>query len=66
MLTEIIHILDSLQGGLKIKDFGGHEIDFVCVPRSSSDKSFNKTKSWVDEALKINGSTHGGTYKSAF
>ncbi len=39
---------------------------FVRVPRSSSDKSFNNTKSWVDEALKYNGSTHGGTFESAF
>ena len=27
---------------------------------------FNNTKSWVDEALKYNGSTHGGTIESAF
>jgi len=32
----------------------------------SSDKSFNNTKSWVDKALKHNGSTHGGTFESAF
>jgi hypothetical protein len=49
-----------------VKDFGGHDIMFVRVPRSSSDKSFNNTKSWVDEALKYNGSTHGGTIESAF
>ena len=49
-----------------MKDFGGHDIMFVRVPRSSSDKSFNNTKSWVDEALKYNGLTHGGTIESAF
>ena len=66
MLTEIIHLLDSSRGGLRVKDFGGHEVEFVRVPRSSTDKSFNNNKSWVDDALKINGSTHGGTYESAF
>jgi len=39
---------------------------FVRVPRLSSDKSFNNTKSWVDEALKYNGSTHKTTFEIAF
>jgi len=52
MLLEIVHLLDASREGLKVKDFGGHNIMFVRVPRSSSDKSFNNTKSWVDEALK--------------
>ena len=66
MLSEIVHLLDASREGLKVKDFGGHDIMFVRVPRLSSDKSFNNTKSWVDEALKYNGSTHGGTFESAF
>ena len=49
MLSEIVHLLDASQEGLKVKDFGGHNIMFVRVPRSSSDKSFNNAKSWVDE-----------------
>ena len=36
------------------------------MPLLSSDKLFNNTKSWVDKALKINGSTHNGTFESAF
>ena len=36
---------------------------FVRVPRSSTDKSFNNNKPWVDDALKVNGSKHGGTYE---
>ena len=67
MLSEIVHLLDASRVGLQVKDFGGHNIMFVrVVPRSSSDKSFNNTKSWVDEALKYNGSTHGRTFESAF
>jgi len=38
----------------------------VRVPHSSSDTSFNNTKSWVDDALKYNGSTHKTTFESAF
>jgi hypothetical protein len=47
MLSEIVHLLDASREGLKVKDFGGHDIMFVRVPRLSSDKLFNKTKSWV-------------------
>jgi len=61
-----VHLLDALPEGLKVKGLGGHDIMFVRVPRSSSDKLFNNTKSWVDGALKYNGSTHGGTFESAF
>ena len=49
-----------------MKGFGGHDIVFVRVPRSSSDKSFNNPKSWVDQALKYNGSPHPTTFESAF
>ena len=34
------------------------------MPHSSSDKSFNNTKSWVDNALAINGSIHNGPFES--
>jgi hypothetical protein len=61
-----VHLLDASREGLKVNGLGGHDIMFVRVPPSSSDKSFNNTKSWVDEALKYNGSTHGGTFESAF
>ncbi len=66
MLSEIVHLLDASREGLKVKDFGCHDFMFVQLPHSSSDKLFNNTKSWVDEALKYNGSTHGGTFESAF
>jgi hypothetical protein len=66
MLSEIVHLLDASREGLKVMGLGGHDIMFVRVPHSSSDKSFNNTKSWVDEALKYNGSTHGRTFESAF
>jgi len=45
MLSEIMHLLYASREGLKVKGFGGHDIMFVLVPRSPSDKSFNNTKS---------------------
>jgi hypothetical protein len=65
-LTEITHILDASRAGLKVKDFGGHDVYYVRVPKTSSDKSFNNSRSWADDALKINGSPHQGTDESAF
>jgi hypothetical protein len=47
MLLEIIHLLDSSREGLKVKDFGGYNVEFVQVPRSSSDKSFNSLPAMV-------------------
>jgi len=61
-----MHLLDASREGLKVKSFGGHDIMFVRVPHSSSDKSFNNTKSWVDEVLKYNGSTYTTKFESAF
>jgi hypothetical protein len=29
MLSEIVHLLDASQEGLKVKDFGGHDVVFV-------------------------------------
>ena len=66
LLSEIMNLLDASHEGIQVKDFAGHIVSFVRVPRPSSDKLFNNTKSWVDEALKINGSTHNGTFESAF
>jgi hypothetical protein len=64
MLSEIVHLLDaSREGLLKVKGFGGHDVMFVRVPRSASDKSFNNTKSWVDQALKYNGLPHPTTFE---
>jgi hypothetical protein len=65
MLSEIVHLLDASREGLKVKGFGGHDVMFVRVPCSASDKSFNNTKSWVDQALKYNGSPHPMTFESA-
>jgi len=37
----------------------------VRVPRTQSDRSFLNSKEWVDTAIQIAGSKHGGTFESA-
>jgi hypothetical protein len=65
-MSEIMRFMDALRQGINVKDYAGHAISFLHVPWTSSDKSFNNNKSWVDEALQISGSAHNGTFESAF
>ncbi len=41
-------------------------ISCVRVPWTTSDHSFCNLKEWVDTAIQIAGSKHGGTFKSAY
>ena len=66
MLSEITHILDGSKEGLMVTDYRGRNLSFVRVPKAGSDKSFYNSKSWIDDALKINGSPHNGTFESAY
>jgi hypothetical protein len=67
LLTELTHYL-STEYELKVKDIAkpGHVIHYVRVPTTSSNLSFNNSKEWLDAAIQIAGSQHGGTYKSAY
>jgi hypothetical protein len=66
LMSEIMCFTDASRQGINVKDYACHVISFLHVPNSSSDKSFDNSKSWVDEALQINGSAHNGTFESAF
>jgi hypothetical protein len=65
LLLEII-CLKGASRHMNVTDNAGHQNSFIWVPRLSSDKSFNNTKSWVDKALEIIESPHNGTFESAF
>jgi hypothetical protein len=41
-------------------------ISYVRVPRTKSDNAFTNSKEWLDTAIKISGSQHGGTFESAY
>jgi hypothetical protein len=42
------------------------KISYVRVPRTKSDRLFYNCKDWVDAAIQIAGSKHGGTFESAY
>jgi hypothetical protein len=58
LLTELTHIF-STEYELKVKDIAkvGHEISYVRVPRTSSDRSFQNSKAWLNAAIQIAGSS---------
>ena len=66
LLAEIIRLMGGTSRQMNVTDNAGNKNSFIRVPRSSSDKSFNNTKSWVDKALEISGSPHNGTFESAY
>jgi hypothetical protein len=51
--------------GLNVSDMSYKKISYVRVPRTSSDRSFQNSKEWVDTAIQITGSKHAGTYEAA-
>jgi hypothetical protein len=67
LLTELTHIF-STEYKFKVKDIAkvGHEISYVRVPKTSSNRSFQNSKEWLDAAIQIAGSKHKGTFESAY
>jgi hypothetical protein len=41
-------------------------ISYVQVPRTKSDNAFTNLKEWLNTAITISGSQHGGTFESAY
>jgi hypothetical protein len=66
LMSEIMRLMDASRQGINVIDYAGHVISFLHMPQSSSNKLFNNSKSWVDNALQISGSPHNGTFESAF
>ena len=66
LLQEINHLLSTYYE-LNVKALSSNKpISYVRVPRTKSDNSFTNSKEWLDTAIKISGSSHGGTYESAY
>ena len=65
LLAELIDLL-STDYELNVIDSRNNTLSFVRVPKTSSDRSFQNSKEWLDVAIKIAGSKHGGTYESAY
>ncbi len=65
LLAELIGLL-SKDYELNLIDSANNSVSYIRVPKASSDRSFQNTKEWLDVAIKIAGSKHGGTFKSAY
>jgi hypothetical protein len=64
-LTELNHLLSTTYE-LNVSDTSNNKISYVRVPCTNSDHSFLNSNEWVDTAIQIAGSKHGGTFESAY
>ncbi len=51
---------------LNTTDIPNNEISYMQVSQTKSDHSFLNSKEWVDTAIQISGSKHGGTCESTY
>jgi hypothetical protein len=65
LLAELIGLL-SKNYELNLIDSANNSVSYVRAPKVSCDRSFQNTKEWLDVAIKIAGSKHGGTFESAY
>ncbi len=65
LLSELVALL-CVDYKLTVRDRNGKQLSFVRVSKTSSDKSFQNSKQWLDTAIGIAGSKHGGTFESAY
>ena len=66
LLAELIDLLSTYYE-LNVIDSRNKTLSsFVRVPKTSSNRSFQNSKEWLDVSIKIAGSKHRGTYESAY
>jgi hypothetical protein len=65
LLRELNDLL-STEYRLDVSGISNHRISYVRVPRTKSNSSFRNSKEWLDTAIEISGSKHGGTFESAY
>ncbi len=64
LLRELNDLL-STEYRLDVSGISNHRISYVRVPRTKTNSSFRNSKEWLDTAIEISGSKHGGTFESA-
>jgi CCR4-NOT transcriptional regulation complex NOT5 subunit len=64
-LAEFIDLL-SKDYELNIIDSANNSVSHVRVPKTSSDRSFQNSKAWLDVVIKVAGTKHGVTYEAAY
>jgi hypothetical protein len=65
LLAELIDLL-SKDYELNIIDSANNSVSYVRVLKTSSDRSFQNSKEWLDVAIKVAKTKHGGTYEAAY
>jgi hypothetical protein len=65
LLAELIDLL-SKDYELNIIDSANNSVSCIRVPKTSSDRSFQNSKEWLDAAIKVAGTKHKGTYEAAY
>lgn len=65
ILDELVDLL-STEYELKVTSSNNVSLSFVRVPNTSSDRSFQNSKEWLDCAINISGSKQNDTFKSAY
>jgi len=65
LLTELNDLLSTTYR-LNVSDMSYKTKLYVRVPRTSSNRSFQNSKEWVDTAIQIAGSKQAGTYEAAY
>jgi hypothetical protein len=65
LLAELIDLL-SKDYELNIIDSANNSVSYIRVPKTSSDRSFQNSKEWLDAAIKVAGTKHKGTYEVAY
>jgi hypothetical protein len=68
MWALLAELIDLLSDGyeLNIIDSANNSVSYVHVPKTSSDRSIQNSKEWLNVAIKVAGTKHGGTYQSAY
>jgi len=65
LLAELIDLL-SKDYELNIIDSANNSVSYICMPKTSSDQSFQNSKEWIDAAIKVDGTKHKRTYEGAY
>ena len=65
LLAELIDLL-SKDYELNIIDSANNSVSYIHVPKTSSDRSFQNSKEWLNAAIKVAGTKHKGTYEAAY
>jgi hypothetical protein len=65
LLAELIDLL-SKDYELNIIDSANNSVSYIRVPKTSSNRSFQNSKEWLDVAIKVARTKHGGTYEAAY